>query len=134
MMRAILSAAFLVSMPIAMSDGQFQNTPVYHLPGAYDTEADEPSGANLNPVEEHRLLNALNADRQRAMVSDTTKLLRLVNELNAEVAGKSPQELSPNQLRKVAEIEKLAHSIREKMSYSVRGTAPYRQPPPIFKR
>jgi hypothetical protein len=42
--------------------------------------------------------------------------------------------LSSNQLRKVAEIEKLAHTIKDKMSYSVRGTAPYRPPPPLLKR
>ena len=133
MIRTILFAILLASMPTAMWEGQFQGVPVFHLPGA-NSDADDPNGASLNPIEERRLLNALNADRQRSMVSDTQKLLRLVNELNAEIAGKAPAELSANQLRKVAEIEKLAHSIREKMSYSVRGTAPYHQPPPIFKR
>lgn len=73
------------------------------------------------PVDE-RLLRARNADRQRSLVSDTNKLLLLVNELNAEIARANTGSLTPEQLRKVAEIEKLAHNVKEKMSTSVRGT------------
>jgi hypothetical protein len=62
------------------------------------------------------------------MVSDTNKLLKLVNELNAEIGQTNPDSLTPSQLQKVAEIEKLAHNVRDKMSTSVRGAAPLRQP------
>jgi hypothetical protein len=87
--------------------------------------SDIPNG---NPIEDEKLLRTLNADRQKSMVSDTNKLLRLVNELNAEIARTNPELLTPSQLRKVAEIEKLAHNVKDKMSTSVRGTPPYRQP------
>ena len=56
------------------------------------------------------------------------KLLKLVTELNAELTSSNPDSLSANQLRKLAEIEKLAHSVKDKMSTSVRGTPLYPQP------
>jgi hypothetical protein len=62
------------------------------------------------------------------MVSDANKLLRLVKELNAEIARSDAESLTPEQLRKVTDIEKLAHSVKEKMSTSVRGLPPF-QPP-----
>lgn len=75
-----------------------------------------------------RLLRALNVDRQKEMVADTDKLVRLVNELNDEIARTNPQELSPSQLHKVAEIEKLAHSVKEKMSTPVEATPAFHSP------
>jgi hypothetical protein len=88
----------------------------------------QDDGSNGNSMQEEKLLQALNADRQKSMVSDADKLLRLVDELNSEIARSKPDSLSAAQLRKVAEIEKLAHKVRDKMSTSVRGVAPYRLP------
>jgi hypothetical protein len=79
-------------------------------------------------IQNEKLLRALNADRQKSLVSDTNKLLRLVNELNAEIARTNPVSLNPAQLHKVAEIEKLAHNVKEKMSTSVRGTPAFSAP------
>lgn len=87
---------------------------------------DAPTG---DSVEEVRRLRALNADRQKSMVADAIKLLSLVNELNAEIARDNPDTLGPEQLRKVAEIEKLAHNVKDKMSISVRGMTPFQMPP-----
>jgi hypothetical protein len=110
-----------------------QRNPVFQLPGSTAPGTlEDPNGDN--DVDAERLLNVLNAERQKSMVSDTDKLLRLVNNLNGEIERNDPGVLSSNQLRKVAEIEKLAHTIKDKMSYSVRGTAPYRPPPPLLKR
>jgi hypothetical protein len=79
-------------------------------------------------------LQALNADRQKALVSDTVKLLKLANELNAEVSSGNPDMLTPGQLRKLEQIEKLAHSVKEKMSMSVRGVPPFHTPGPDMPR
>ena len=79
-------------------------------------------------IQNEKLLRALNADRQKSLVSDTNKLLRLVNELNAEIARTNPVSLNPAQLHKVAEIEKLAHNVKDKMSTSVRGTPAFQAP------
>lgn len=83
---------------------------------------------NGNPLDDERVLRALNADRQKSLVSDTNKLLKLVNELDAEIAKSNEDSLTDEQRHKVAEIEKLAHNVKEKMSTSVRGTPPFRPP------
>ena len=63
-------------------------------------------------------MRQLNEAQHKAMVSDTDKLLKLVTEFNAEIGSTNPESLTPEQLRKVAEIEKLAHSVKEKMRLS----------------
>lgn len=73
-------------------------------------------------------LQALNADRQKSLVADTNKLVKLAAQLNAEINGAHPGSLTDEQLKMVAEIEKLAHSIREKMCLPIYG---YPQPQPI---
>jgi len=66
-----------------------------------------------------RHLVALNAERQKEMVSDTNKLLKLARELNEEVAASHATAFTPDQIRKIAEIEKLAKSVRERMTSAV---------------
>ncbi|MGA2167001.1 MAG: hypothetical protein ABSG62_02240 [Terracidiphilus sp.] len=82
----------------------------------------------VDPIEAEKRLRALNAERQKSMVSDTNKLLKLASELNAEISGENPDSLTPAQLSKLAEIEKLAHRVKDKMSTSVRGVPVFQQP------
>jgi hypothetical protein len=88
-------------------------------------------GQNGDPAMEEKRLNALNTERQKNMIADTNKLVKLAAELNAEVNGKNLGQLTPDQLRKVAEIEKLAHGIREKMSTSVKPAPSMMDSPPL---
>ena len=67
-------------------------------------------------LEEARRMRALNESRQKGIISDTNKLLKLTTEFNAEIASENSGELTRAQVRKLAQIEKLAHSISEKMS------------------
>jgi len=87
---------------------------------------------DTDPVEEERRLRLLNAERQKSLVSDTNRLLKLARELDAEVNHANPGLLDQAQLTKVAEIEKLAHKVKEKMSTSVRATTDF-QPFPSFQ-
>jgi hypothetical protein len=66
-------------------------------------------------------MQALNAERQKALVSETEKLVKLAKELNDEVALKDSDRLNEEQVRKVSEIGKLAKSIKDRMSYSLGG-------------
>jgi hypothetical protein len=75
-------------------------------------------------------LRAMNADRQRSMVSDADKLVKLARQLDAEVASNPTDELTPEELRKVAEIEKLAHNVKAKMAQSF-GGGPQLRPSPV---
>jgi hypothetical protein len=83
-----------------------------------------PFSTNVDPTDDiqaEKRMTALNAERQKSMISDSAKLLKLANELNNEIAQSNTGELTPAQLRTVAEIEKLAHNVRDKMTMSIRG-------------
>jgi len=85
-------------------------------------EMDQSLAANIGgPLYQERRLRQLNLAQHKAMVSDTDKLLKLVTDLNAEISSSNPDALSPDQLRKVAEIEKLAHSVKDKMRTAAQG-------------
>ena len=101
----------------------FPQAPVQPASGV---DNDTPGG--ISP-EMEKMLRSQNAERQKSLVSDTNKLLRLTNELNAEIARTAPDALNDDELRKLAEIEKLAHNVKEKMSTSVRGTPAFRPGP-----
>jgi hypothetical protein len=92
-----------------------------------DDRQSSPMGLN-DPVALEKRLKALNAERQKAMIADTNKLVKLAAQLNAEINGKHPGELTPDQLHQVAEIEKLARSVKEKMCTSVRPSPMMQQP------
>jgi hypothetical protein len=120
--------ALLLAQPDGALSGQFGSHPTLPQPIGQPVGGGLEDVPNADPTEDEKLLRALNADRQKSLVSDTNKLLRLVNELNAEIARSSPDLLNSAQLRKMAEIEKLAHNVKDKMSTSVRRMQPIQQP------
>jgi hypothetical protein len=79
-----------------------------------------------------RRMNALNVARQKEMISDADKLLKLARELNDEIAAKGAASLTDDQLRRIAEIEKLAHSVKEKMADGVPQARQSFGPPVMF--
>jgi hypothetical protein len=79
------------------------------------------SGDEVGSVDAERRLNALNNERQKSLTADAGRLLKLAAELNHEIAQSNSGALTPDELRMVAEIEKLAHNVRDKMAMSLRG-------------
>lgn len=59
------------------------------------------------------------ADRLKSVTSDTTKLLTLTRDLNAKIEKSGAGSLSSEDLRTLAEMEKLAHNIKWKMKLVV---------------
>jgi len=59
--------------------------------------------------------DALNADRKKQISEESAALLKLATELKAEVDKTTKDTLSIAVIRKADEIEKLAHSVKEKM-------------------
>ncbi len=110
-----------------------QSTGGYDPPQANTRPPDRPLTIDEQSVtqDQHRM-HQLNLARQRSMVSDAEKLLALARQLDAGV-GAAGNVLSPAQRLKMAsDIEKLAHNVKEKMSY-VAGTpslAPMTHGPP----
>jgi len=62
---------------------------------------------------------AANAERRRQISQESEKLLKLAAELNFDVTEKISGPLPPNLIRKIDELEKLAHIVKEKMKLSV---------------
>ena len=85
----------------------------------------EPTGT---PIYYEKRLQMLNAAQHQSMVADTDRLLKLVAALNAQVNTSNSSALTPEQLRMVAEIEKLAHNVKDKMRMSVRSAVEFNGP------
>ncbi len=64
--------------------------------------------------EDMRLRQAMD-ERHKHMVDDTDKLLELVTELKSDVDKSSKYETSVAAIKKAAEIEKVAHDVKERM-------------------
>lgn len=105
---------------------QASQQPYYTGRGGRDTSGD------YDPIMMERRMNALNVARQKEMISDADKLLKLARELNDEIAAKGAASLTDDQLRRIAEIEKLAHSVKEKMADGVPQARQSFGPPVMF--
>ena len=95
--------------------GQGQGT----HPFSQHTDLGSPSPEDADPAMMERRMRALNNERQRQIVADTDKLLKLARELNEEVAKANAGTLTPDELHKIADIEKLARNVRQRMAESV---------------
>ena len=84
---------------------------------------------DYDTVMAEKRLRALNIERQKQMVADADKLLKLAKELNDEVAASNSGTLTPEQLHKIAEIEKLARSVKERMTAAAVQPQPALTPP-----
>jgi hypothetical protein len=61
------------------------------------------------------LAKKVNEDRQKALKNDTDKLVKLAAELKDYVDKSNENVLSLDVIKKADQIEKLAHSVKEKM-------------------
>lgn len=75
----------------------------------------------IAPTYNDKRLQMINAAQHQSMVADTERLVKLVADLNAQINSSNASALTPDQVRMVAEIEKLAHNVRDKMRMSVRS-------------
>ena len=100
-----------------------------NLPGTRPLGGPGP-GIETDPFGGEKRLRALNADRHKSLVSDTDKLLKLARQLDAEIASNPTDELTPEELHKIGEIEKLAHNVKTKMAQSF-GSGPQFRPSPV---
>ena len=64
---------------------------------------------------EKEMAKKANQERQADLKRDTEKLLKLATELKEYVDKTNENVLSLNVLKKAEEIEKLAHSVKDKM-------------------
>jgi len=123
----LLALFFVVSCALARAQsdqntgtGQLSSHPLQSANGRIDPTATMDDD---DPVSRQRQMLQFIAARNKSMVSDTNKLLKLVTDLDAELSSTNPDALTPAQLKKVAAIEKLARNVKETMKISVQGSS-----------
>jgi hypothetical protein len=82
-------------------------------------DGSDPGSAGFDSTIADRRMKLMNNERRKSLVSDSDKLFKLATELNDEIAHSNSGSLTPEQLRKVAEIEKLARNVRDKMTMTL---------------
>lgn len=108
-----LSILILLLLPIA-GHAQRQTTPTPQpAPRAGSTTSGSADEAQDRLTRE--MAKKANLQRQAALRADTDKLLKLAVELKDSVDKSSENVLSLDVLKKAEEIEKLAHSVKDKM-------------------
>jgi hypothetical protein len=85
-----------------------------NVPGM-SQEPRKPEDDPLRAQQEQKLAKIRNEDRQKKLVSDTDELLTLTADLKRQIDKTTPGTLSIDLIRKAGEIEKLAHSVKERL-------------------
>jgi hypothetical protein len=93
--------------------GQGRQTPGMPQKPGLGNNPDDSSPLDPNRVEKQEKLR--NDDRQKRLVADTDKLLALATDLKQQVDKTDKEILSVDVIKKADEIEKLAHSVKERM-------------------
>jgi hypothetical protein len=110
-------ALLIMTLPGTLSGGQ-RNQPAQQQTGPLGSAP--PSGGlpdfgpNSPKIEEQQA-KARSNERQKKLVADTDKLLALATELKTDVDKTNQNILSMDVIKKADEIEKLAHSVKERM-------------------
>ncbi len=68
--------------------------------------------------EKMKRFELINEQRQKEMISEIVRLIDLAHQLKTETEKGTPSALPPLEVRKVEEIEKLAHGIQHQMKAS----------------
>ena len=114
-----LSVAGLLFFGTCIGQSQITDPSSGVNPGTHPPNSSHsPLGSDINepssPFPETSAVRR-NSDRQKRLVSDTQRLLALTAQLKAEVASSGAQTLTPEMLRQMDDIEKLARSVKDKM-------------------
>ena len=111
--KTVISMVFLsilIWRP-AVTAGQTVQPPSHRVPiiGPPDDDTYEKDQINREAAKK------ANEDRAASLKADTDKLLKLATELKASVDKSNENILSVDVIKKADEIEKLAHSVKDKM-------------------
>jgi hypothetical protein len=98
----------LPQQPVMQPSGRLPGMPGQGRSGSDDSDP-------MGPRREEQQAQLRNTDRQKRLVADTEKLLSLATDLKAQVDKSTKDTLSLDVIKKADEIEKLAHSVKERM-------------------
>jgi hypothetical protein len=110
---AVVGVVLVVGSSAKGSGGQMQ------IPSFPDSLPQQMPGHRTHDAADGKrgqeLAKMRNEDRQKTLVADTERLLALATDLKAQVDQSEADSLSEDGKKKVEEIEKLAHSVKERM-------------------
>jgi hypothetical protein len=92
-----------------------QGMPQRPGPPASPTRGDIGDNNDAQQQLAREMAKKANEDRQKALRNDTDKLVKLAEELKDYVDKSNENVLSVDVIKKADQIEKLAHSVKEKM-------------------
>ena len=125
LLRVVMVGLILMTLgSVKLSGGQMlPQEPAIQPPGGRQAPGFPPLGHDtpldpndpLGPHREEQQAKLRNSDRQKRLVADTDKLLALATDLKAQVDKSTKDTLSVDVIKKADEIEKLAHSVKERM-------------------
>ena len=113
MISRVLAILLVTLALISTNPLSAQNPPLPppHLPGEQTNPAEDEARTRM----EREMQKKANKDRYSALKRDTDKLMQLATELKTNVDKSSENTLSVDVVKKAEEIEKHAHSVKEKM-------------------
>ncbi len=139
--RACLRLALVLALTcVPAGRSQSSQVPGWNHGTQEPVRPDKPIQAGVDTPDDDRRttsimtqsqLRELNQERQKQMVADANKLLKLATELNDEISAANRGTLTPDQLRKIAKIEKLARSVKERMTIGA-GQPGLLAPQPVY--
>lgn len=115
----IASASLLIVGPMAAQSPGTQGPPPAPRLQTLDA-AENFSGVNMQA----RQVKLLNDQRQKVIVAASDKILQLARELNADATSQNRIFSTAECMHKAEKIEKLAKTVREKMTNAVGVTPP----------
>ena len=117
--RTIMIALFAtaVVLPVVLGNEARAQVVNPQVPDASESSSQRGRDADSPWVVEQKreVAKKLNENRQQDIKKDTDKLLQLATELKQYVDRTNENILSMDVVKKAEEIEKLAHTVREKM-------------------
>lgn len=115
--RRLLVPVLALSLVIVLSAPSFGQAPgqvPQRLPNPSQLPPSSPEDTARERIEKDMAKKA-NEERQAQLKRDTDRLLKLATELKTSVDKTDQNTLSVDVVKKAEEIEKLAHSVKEKM-------------------
>jgi hypothetical protein len=118
----IVGVVLTAGASVGLSGGQIVQQPMQDpiqqprsgFPGSSHNPVDNTPSPLDGPRAEQQE-RARSTDRQKRLVADTDKLLALATDLKQQVDKTNQNILSVDVIKKAEEIEKLAHSVKERM-------------------
>lgn len=122
-LAGIVSAALLGAPSLGSMHAQInQQTPLGQTSGSNNSrnlpsidgrssESGDPSAA----IRQQQIARLQNNERQKRLVEDTDKLLKLATELKEDVDKSNKDQMSLEVIRKAEEVERLAHDVKIRM-------------------